>query len=117
MDKLRGARRAELFAALALLALFALLLMGKDGAGGGPGKTELEARMERILSGIDGAGRVSVMVTEDADGRVAGALVVAEGLEDARTYLNLQSAVAKLLELELDRIEIIGRDGRFGGAI
>ena len=73
--------------------------------------------MERILSDIDGTGSVSVMITEDSGGQVTGALIVASALEDVQTCLNLQSAVSKLLGIDADRIEIIGRDGQFGGAI
>ena len=116
LDRLRGARRIELFAALAIMALLALLLLGRVSPDSG-GKTELEARMERILSDIDGTGSVSVMITEDSGGQVTGALIVASALEDVQTCLNLQSAVSKLLGIDADRIEIIGRDGQFGGAI
>ena len=117
-EKLRGARRIELFAALALAALLALALIGgAAGREGDPAKTELEARVERILSRVEGAGRVSAMITQDEDGGAAGAVIVAEGLSDARTYLNLQRAVSALLELESAKIEIIGRDGSFGGAL
>lgn len=115
LDRLRGARYVELFVALVLLALLALLLLGKSGTESGEGRTELEARMERILSDIDGVGRVSVMITENEGGRAVGALVVADGLEDIQAFLSLQSAVSTLLELETDRIEIIAGDGRFGG--
>ena len=64
----RGASRC--FAALALAALLALALIGgAAGREGDPAKTELEARVERILSRVEGAGRVSAMITQD--GRAA----------------------------------------------
>lgn len=118
LDRLRGARRIEFFAALALLALLALLVLGRGGGtGDGAEGTELEARVERILSGIDGVGRVSAMITQDADGRATAALIVADGLEDVQTWLTLQSAVSTLLELDTGQIEIIGKNGRFGGTV
>ena len=95
-DRLRGARGIEYLALLALAAL-------------------LESRLERILSGIDGAGSVQVMVTEDGGGNITGALVVAEELEDATAYLNLLNAVTTLLDVESGQVEIIGRAGCFGG--
>lgn len=114
-ERLRGARGVEILAALALIALLALLL---HSSGGQPTaqKTELEARLERTLSGVDGAGEVRAMIAQDANGNVTGALIVSDGLEDVAAYLNLQSAVMTLLELDASRVEIIGRTGRFGGS-
>ena len=114
MDRLRGARRIELFAALALAALLALMLIDFDRSGdAGEPRTELESRMERVLQRIEGAGRVSTMIAQDDNGAVTGVLVVADGLSDMLTYLRLQRAVSALLDVEADRIEIIG--GCFGG--
>ena len=113
LEGLRGARRIEWFAALALAALLMLMLVNLDRDGGGDG-TPLEGRVERILQRIDGAGRVSAMITQGEDGAVTGALIVAEGLDDVQTYLRLQRAVSAMLDLEPERIEIIG-GGTFGG--
>ena len=116
LERLRGARRIELFAALALAALLALILMKADFPPAEQ-KTELEARVERILTKIEGAGRVSAMITQDAEGGVTGALIVADGLNDMGTYLKLQRAVESLLEVDASRIEIIGRSDLSGGAL
>lgn len=112
-ERLRGARGVEVLAALALVALLALLLL----RGGQPAgqRTELEARLERILSGIDGAGRVRAMITEDGEGKVTGAVIVADGLSNISAYLDIQRAVMTLLELEASQVEIISSGGRFGG--
>ena len=115
-DRLRGARRIETVAVLALAALLALMLLGgRDGVRDAQ-KTTLERRLERILSGIGGTGHVSAMVTEDGDGGVSGVLIVADGLEDVTTYLRVQRAVLALLETEPDRVEIIGKRDCPGGA-
>lgn len=114
-DRLRGMRRVEFFAALAIAAALALVLLSAGRGNGVAQKTELEARLERILAQIDGAGKVSAMITQNADGKAAGALIVADGLEDVKTYLCIQRAVATVLELEPAGIEIVGRAGRFGG--
>lgn len=114
-ERLRGARGIELLVALAVAALIALALLHGVGGREDSQKTELEARLERILSGVDGAGEVQAMVTQDGEGNVTGALIVAKDLEDVSTYLSLQGAVATLLEVDLSKVEIIGRDGRFGG--
>lgn len=112
---LRGARRIELFAALALAALLALALMDLGGDRGGD-KTALEARVERILEQVDGVGRVSAMITQGPDEAVTGVVIVASGLRDVKTYLCLQRAVTALLDATPEAIEIIGSDGAFGGA-
>ena len=120
LERLRGARGIEWFAALALAALLALMLLrpgGGDGArreaGPSGSGTPLEARVERILQCIEGAGQVSAMITQGEDGAVTGAVIVAEGLSDVQTYLRLQRAVSALLDVETDRIEIIGGSGAF----
>ena len=64
--------------------------------------------MERILQRIEGAGRVSAMITQGEDGAVTGAVIVAEGLSDVQTYLRVQRAVSALLNVEAAKIEIIG---------
>ena len=116
LEGLRGARRIEWFAALALAALLALMLFNHSGDGGGSG-TELELRVERILGRVEGAGKVSAMIAQDEDGTVTGAVIVAEGLSDIRTYLRLQRAVSALLDVAQDRIEIIGGSFSPGGGI
>lgn len=114
-ERLRGARRFELLALVALVALLALLILRSGNGASGPQKTDVEARLERMLSAIEGAGRVRAMVTQDADGNVNGALIVADALDDVRTYLSLEHAVTTLLQLDAARVTIIGRDGSFGG--
>ena len=114
LDRLRGARRIELFATLALAALLALMLMDIGRSGGGEPRTELESRVERILGRVEGAGRVSVMISQEEDGDVTGVVIVAEGLSDVQTYLRLQRAVSALLNVDVGKIEIIGARP-FGG--
>ena len=128
LERLRGARGIEWFAALSLAALLALMLLRPGGGDGarreasplGRGEdsplgsgTPLEARVERILQRIEGTGRVSAMITQGEDGAVTGAVIVAEGLSDVQTYLRLQRAVSALLGVEADWIEIIGGSGAF----
>ena len=68
--------------------------------------TELEARLERVLSAVDGVGDVRAMVTERGE-EIVGVVVVAEGAEDLRVRLSLMQAARALLEIELDQIEVI----------
>lgn len=116
LSKLRGMRRVELFAALTVAAVLALMALNSTGNSSVEGKTALERRLESVLRRIDGVGKVTVMVSEDGEGNPEGVLVVAEGLEDVGPYLCLQRAVVALLDVEPARVEIVGRWGRFGGA-
>ena len=78
--------------------------------GGGSGADDTEARMERILSRIEGAGRVTVMLS-GGEGAIEGAVVAASGAGDARVVLELQRAVRALTGLELEKIEIVKSKG------
>ena len=106
-EMLKGARRIEFWiAAAAVCALLALAL----GGGSSADSDDVEARMERILSRVEGAGRVSVMLS-GAEGNPGGAVIAASGADDARVVLELQRAVRALTGLELDRIEIVKSKG------
>ncbi len=71
----------------------------------------LEARLARILSGVDGAGRVEVFVAYDAESspdRVPkGAVVVAEGARDIGVRLALQQAVQTALGVPSARVDVL----------
>ena len=103
-EKLKGVRHIGLLAAFAALAVLVLL------AGRLPAQDSLEARMERVLSHIDGAGRVSVLLSGGEDG-VTGAVIVAEGAGDLTVLLELQSAAQALLGLDAARVEVLERGG------
>ena len=96
---------------LAIIALagVCLLLGGLEGAQ--QTCTAEEARLSRILSAMDGAGRVEVAVfypTAMNDEPVApcGAVIVAEGAGDAGVQLRLSRAVSTLLGLDSAQIDI-----------
>ena len=62
---------------------------------------------QRLLSGIDGAGKVSVMIAQGSDGEIGGVVVVSSGADDIRVKLELQRVVRTLTGLELEKIEIV----------
>lgn len=107
-EALKSARRIEILIILAMICVLIVLWMGGDGANRSDGE---EARMERLLSSIEGAGRVSVMISQGTDGGIAGVVVAASGADDLRVMLELQRAVRTLTGLELDRIEIVKSKG------
>ncbi|MBR6221249.1 MAG: hypothetical protein IKQ80_11855 [Clostridia bacterium] len=115
MQRLRGARRVEILIALVLAAIMGLMLINGRGADREDGRTDLEARLERILARIDGVGGVSAMVAQGEDGAVTGVLIVADRVDDVGTYLRLQRAVLSVVDTQAERVEIIGRHGCFGG--
>ena len=119
--RLRGVRNLGTLVLVAALAMAALLLYGgHDDTGGEPPGTALESRMEAVLSQIEGAGRVVVLLREkdaqpafgggQADpgaGRVEGVVVVSEGAGDVRVALELARAVKALLGVDMARIEVL----------
>lgn len=109
LSALRAARRLELCILALALALALLLLINSGSMGGGEASGE-ERRMQRILSAIDGAGRVRVMLSSDAEGSYTGAVIAAAGADEMLVRLRIQSAVQTLTGLELDQIDVV----RFG---
>jgi len=69
--------------------------------------TEEERRIQSILSRIDGAGDVQVMLSSEENGEARGAIVVAPGAERIEVLLKLQQAIHTLTGLELEQIEVI----------
>ena len=91
---------------LFLLLLGLVLLLWPTGGGGDPdsGRTEREARLETVLSEIEGAGRVSVLYSDE------GVAVVCEGASSARVRLDVVKAVSAYTGLGSDRIEVLGME-------
>lgn len=125
MDKLKGARQLPVLALVLLLAVAALLYMNAAGAEKGQvAGTELELRMARVLSQVQGAGEVRVLLREresaaamaqQGETQLAdGAVIVAEGAGDIKVQLALQRAAKALLGVPLERIEVLQMDGRGG---
>lgn len=105
LDALRGARKIEIFLLIAVLCALLVLCLGSPQADVQDASGE-ELRLQRILGQIEGAGKVSVMLTDD-DGGAQGCVVAAQGAGDISVLLELQRAVRALTGLELDRIEIV----------
>lgn len=96
-----------MFLITALICVLLVLFMnGEDGTG----VDSSEGRMEKILSSIEGAGRVNIMIAGEV-GAAHGAVVAAEGADDMRVYLELLRAVRALTGLESNCIEIIKSSG------
>ena len=112
LEKLRGVRHIEwVLIAVGLAAM--MLVMGRSQEGTATEQTALERRMESILSSVEGAGEVRVLVNQaeaafaSSGAAVTGVLVVAEGADDVRVSIELQRAVQAVLGVEAARIEIM----------
>ena len=89
---------------LVLLLGLGLLLWPTGSSGGGSGRTEQEARLEEVLCEIEGAGRVSVLYSDE------GVAVVCEGASSARVRLDIVNAVSAYTGFGSDRIEVLGME-------
>ena len=103
LEELKAARKIEWLLALLAIAVLLLTRMG-DGLSTASYQTDQEKRLGAILSRIDGAGRVEVMISEGED---RGVLIVAEGAHDLHICLQLQYAARTLLGVEASMIEIM----------
>lgn len=105
-EKLRGARGLEWLLLLVAVCVATLALTRAGGGSGAAQPTELEARLERVLSAVEGAGEVRAMVAEE-NGAVTGVVIVATGAEDVGVRLSLMQAARALLGVDMERIEVI----------
>ena len=101
--------RGRTYLIIALIALLCLIVMNGS-VDNGASATPMEKRMEGVLSQIDGAGKVKVMVREDKD-EIVGVLVVCEGARDVGVRLRIQKAVNTLLAIDNDRIDVALMEG------
>lgn len=75
-----------------------------------PAQTEDEQRLERVLSAMAGAGNVDVAIHYDGDAIPCGAVIVADGAQDAAVRIRLSGAVTTLMGLEADRVAVYPRE-------
>ena len=100
LSKLGKYRYILLLAGCAL----ALLLLTPSGArDDGETASGEEARLEYVLSQVEGAGRVSALCTE------SGAAIVCDGASDSAVRLAIVRAVSDCTGLGSDRITVIKR--------
>ena len=107
--------RARVWLIPAALAIAALALLAGGALNADDGASPLEARLERVLESVEGAGDVRAMVLE-GEGGVSGVLVVAEGAKDVAVRLRLQSAVCTLLGIENAAVNVSPMEGRSDGS-
>lgn len=67
--------------------------------------SELESRIENILSKIEGVGKVSVLLTYNEE-NLEGVVVVAEGVKDIDTRVDIISAIEVITGLGKHKIKV-----------
>lgn len=108
--KIKLGRDAWLLLAIAACALVCILLgMGEQQ----PSANEDEARLNRVLSAMEGAGTVesAVFYTQGDESVPCGAVIVAEGAQDISVRLKLIRAACTLLGLDASQVEVFKREG------
>lgn len=110
MDAFRSARKTELVLIAAAVCILLALWIG-DAVPESTTASEPEQRMQHVLSQIEGAGKVDIMISTGDDGIPVGAVVAASGADEVYVLLQLQQAVHALTGLELDRIEVVKSKG------
>lgn len=111
--KLKKIKNIEFILCLFIIAIALLLYNGltkEDNADSIAVSTETvvsseEARLAEILSDIEGAGEVSVMITHSGD-EINGVLVVASGAKDIAVRLRLLEATKVALNVEADIVSV-----------
>lgn len=66
-----------------------------------------ENRLREVLSRVDGAGNVDLIINRDKYDNVIGACVLTEAADDVAVVFRLQRVVQTVLGVENERIEVI----------
>jgi len=104
-----------LIAAAVLLLSFDVFTQNKDGRRqiiDEDGGTETE--LCSILSDIDGAGAVDVMLQYDAEEQITGVIVTAEGASNPVVKNNLANAVMALFHIQATSVEVLEKKATDG---
>lgn len=96
---------------LILLCIGMLLLViavpTKDSAAAMSYGNDLESRLERILSQIEGIGKVQVMITMNEEEQVQGIAVSAQGGDRSTIAKEIVEVVRALFDIETHKIKVI----------
>lgn len=140
IEKLRSNRRLEILVYSALI-LTAVVIFAADGGisclgsrekggasamGASSSRTSVEERLEDVLSSMEGAGRVRVLICPSGEagsslfdissgsegrGAYSGAIIVAEGAKDLLVASRLREAVMTALGLDAASVCVFAMDG------
>ncbi len=68
-------------------------------------QTELERKLGGLLSGIEGVGNVTVMITEE-EGVPVGAVIVFEGADSILSRMRVLDVASSVLNIEKERVKV-----------
>ena len=105
IEAFKTARKTEII--LIAAALCALLFCLTEGNTNERIATEEELRIQHILSQIEGAGEVQVMISTDETGAYQGAIIAAVGAEQIYVKLELLQAMHTLTGMDLEQIDVV----------
>lgn len=69
--------------------------------------SEMEEKLENILSNMQNVGKVQVMITYKDSGQVEGIVVLAEGAKNAVVVKNITEVVQALFDVDAHKIKVI----------
>ena len=69
--------------------------------------TEMEQRLEDLLSNMQDVGKVQVMITSKENGQVEGIVVLAEGAKNGVVVKNITEVVQALFDVDSHKIKVI----------
>lgn len=107
-QKLKNIKHIEIIIAIIFAVIILLIYLSSTNftSTSKSSSTNLEARLETILSDIDGAGNVSVLINDSND-QIDGVIVVASGADNVYVKMNILKAVETVLKIPTAQIEIL----------
>lgn len=107
-QKLKNIKHIEIIIAIIFAVIILLIYLSSTNltSTSKSSSTNLESRLETILSDIDGAGNVSVLINDSND-QIDGVIVVASGADNVFVKMNILKAVETVLKIPTAQIEIL----------
>lgn len=106
-QKLKSIKHIEIIIAVIFAIIIMLIYISSTETKSVSTSASLEARLENILSDIEGAGDVSVLINTTSNEVIDGVIVVASGAENITVKLNILKAVQTVLKIPTAQIEIL----------
>ena len=117
ISKLRGIKNIQIVVALIIIAVALIIYSNvisktkttsKSESLAASVMTDEELRLSNVLSSIDGAGDVSVMISKVGDS-IVGVIVIAEGAKDISVRLRLLDATSTALGVDKSVINVYSK--------
>ena len=117
ISKLRGVKNIQIVVALIIIAVALIIYSNvisktkttsKSESLAASVMTDEELRLSNVLSSIDGAGDVSVMISKVGDS-IVGVIVIAEGAKDISVRLRLLDATSTALGVDKSVVNVYSK--------